>query len=256
MGTASLRQRLRAGDRAVGAIVRMPAEENLEMLAVAGLDFAVVDCEHGPADVVALRQHLVLAERHGMAVLVRIGQDEGALALRALDQGAHGILAPHIDTRAQAEALVRSVHYPPVGQRGFATYSRTGRFGSVPAEEHRQRALDSTLVLAMIESPTAVRNAAEILSTPGLDGYLVGTADLQASTGPGDPPLADAMAAVHRHGRQAEAVRVDLATGSTAARNSLADGAQMVVYNLTHVMMTLFRELRVAPVAGSAPRPT
>jgi len=246
----SLRQRLHGGEQVVGALLRIPAEENLEMLAVAGLDFAVVDCEHGPADVVALRQHLALAERHGMAALVRIGHGESALALRALDSGASGIIAPHIDTVEQAESLIRSVHYPPLGQRGFATYSRAGRFGSVPAEEHRQHGLDSTLVLAMIESPTAVRNAAEILRCPGVDGYLVGTADLSAASGPADLPLADAVAAVQSHGRQAGAIRADLATDPASARSALADGAQLVVYNLTHVMMTLFRELRVDPVTA------
>lgn len=259
--TRSLRQRLRAGDRAVGALVRIPAEENLEMLAVAGLDFVVVDCEHGPADVLAVRQHLALAEAYAMPVLVRIGAGEGALALRALDHGAQGIIAPHVDTREQAESLVRSVHYPPLGQRGFATYSRAGRFGSVPAEEHRQRALDSTLVLGMIESPTGVHNAEEILRCPGLDGYLVGTADLAASTGPHDLPLGDAVATVHDKGRQAGAIRADIVSDTAAAFGSLADGAQLVVYNLTHVLMTLFRDLRLGDVAGesstdSVSRPT
>lgn len=223
----------------------MPAEEAVEMLAAAGLDFVLIDCEHGPADVLALRSHIALAQLHDMALLVRVGHGEGALALRALDQGAEGIVAPHIDTRDQAEALVRSVRYPPIGERGFATYSRSGRFGSVPAEEHRKRAHESTLVLAMIETPTAVDNAGPILDCSGIDGYLIGTADLQASSGPHDLPLPDAVDAVHRRGQQAHAIRAALATDTHSARAALDDGAQMIVYNLTHVMMDVFRRLHI-----------
>lgn len=243
----SLRARLRDGERTVGALVRMPSEDVVEMLGVCGLDFVVVDCEHGPADVLALRQHIALAELHGMATLVRIGEAETTLAQRALDQGAQGIIAPHVDTAEEARALARSVHYPPVGARGFATYPRAGRFGSSTADDHRQRALDSVLVLAMIESPGAVAGAREILATPGVDGYLVGTADLQASSGPNDPAVLDSIAHVRRQGQEVGTIRADLAGDPDAARRALDDGAQMVIYNLTQVMMTAFRRL---PVSG------
>lgn len=241
-----LRERLRGGQRAIGALVRMPSEDVVEMLGVAGHDFVVVDCEHGPADVLALRQHIALAELHGMATLVRIGEDETTLAQRALDQGAQGIIAPHVDTPADAQALVRAVHYPPVGTRGFATYPRAGGFGTSSAEDHRQRALEGVLVLAMIESPGAVACSEEILATPGVDGYLVGAADLQAASGPEDPSLPDSLALVRRSGQRQGAVRADLAGDVTSAARSLEDGAQLVIYNLTQVMMTTFRQLSIA----------
>ena len=92
----ALRARLRAGERVTGALVRMPAEELVEMLAVAGHDFVLIDCEHGPADVIALRTHLALADAHGLPVLVRPGEGEYRLAQRALDHGAAGVVAPHV----------------------------------------------------------------------------------------------------------------------------------------------------------------
>ena len=106
------------------------------MLGLAGFDFVVIDCEHGPADLLAMRQHLAFAELQGLAVLVRVGAAEPALVLRALDAGAQGVIAPHIDTVEQASALVDSAHYPPAGHRGFATYGRAGRFGGVQPAEH------------------------------------------------------------------------------------------------------------------------
>lgn len=244
-----LRARLRAGERLAGGLLRMPAEELVEMVAVAGLDFVLIDCEHGPADVGVLRQHIALADAHGLPVLVRIGEGEHGLALRALDQGAQGVVAPHVESAADAAALVRAVHYPPVGARGFATYPRAGRFGTVSPAGHRAAAAESTLVLAMLESPAAILGAGAIVAVPGVDGYLVGVADLGASRTPADPPVEALLAAVHRDPAVAGAVRADLATGAESAAAAFADGAQLVVHNLTHVLMAALRELR-----GPAPR--
>lgn len=243
----ALKERLATGERLVGALVRMPSEDVVEMLGVAGFDFVLVDCEHGPADVVELRRHIVAAQLHGMGVLVRTGADEAALALRVLDQGAQGVVAPHVDDREAAESLVRSVHYPPVGDRGFATYPRAGRFGTVPADEHRARAERSTLVVAMLESPRAVDGAAQILGTPGVDAYLVGTADLAASSTPDDLSVDEALAVVRKAGVAAGVLRMDLVGDAAGARAAFDEGADLVVYNLTQVVMALLAGLRIDP---------
>ena len=243
----SLKERLRSGESLVGALVRMPCDEVVEMLAVAGMDFLVIDCEHGPADVMALRAHIALAEVHGVPVLVRPGEREPGLILRALDQGAQGIVAPHIETARDAQDLVAMVHYPPLGRRGFATYPRAGRFGTVSAGDHRQNAAD-TLVIAMLESPSAAAVSAEILSTSGVDGYLIGTADLSASSGEGHPPVAESVAAIHRGGAEAGSWRAELAGGAEDAERVLEAGTQLVVYNVAQAMMRVFRDL--AAVSG------
>jgi 4-hydroxy-2-oxoheptanedioate aldolase len=240
----TLRSRLRAGERVAGGLVRMPSEELVEMIAVAGLDFVLIDCEHGPADVVELRRHIAFADAHALPVLVRIGEGEHHLAQRALDQGAQGIVAPHVESTADAEALVRAVHYPPRGARGFATYPRAGRFGTVPAAEHRAAAAESTLVIAMLESPAAIRTAGEIVAVDGIDGWLVGVADLAAARGPDDPSVEELLAAVRRDPAVASAIRADLATSAETAAAAFADGAQLVVHNITHVMVAALRALR------------
>lgn len=243
-GPASLKARLAAGERALGVLLRVPGEELVEMVAVAGFDFVLLDGEHGPADVVELRRHIAFAQVHGVPALVRVGSHEPALVLRALDAGAAGVVAPHVDTPEQATALVDSASYPPYGHRGFATYGRTGRFGLVGADEHRERALAETLVFGMIESPEGVRQAEDIVAVKGLDGIMVGVADLAASTTPADPPHAEQVRRVHRalaeHGR----LRMDIVGSLPAARGSFDDGAQLVVYNLTATVMAHLAELR------------
>lgn len=243
----SIKQRIAAGEQLLGVLLRMPSEELLEMVAVNGFDFVVIDCEHGPADVIALRSHLMIAAGHGVPVLVRVGADEPALVLRALDQGASGIIGPHVDSAADARRLVDAAHYPPLGHRGFATYSRAGRFGTVPPQDHQQRQLDETVVIGMIESPTGVRAARDILTVPGLDGTMIGTADLRASSTDDDPDPADSVNAVHALTAELGALRMDIVTGPAAAARSLSQGAQLVVYNLAHTIMGHLAALRAVP---------
>ncbi|GAA1429265.1 4-hydroxy-2-oxoheptanedioate aldolase [Microlunatus lacustris] len=244
--SGSLKARLANGERLLGALLRLGTEELVEMVAVSGFDFVLLDTEHGAADVGELRRHLVLAQTHGVPVLVRVGGHEPALVLRVLDAGAEGVVAPHVDTPEQAAALVASAHYPPTGLRGFATYGRAGRFGLVSADEHARAAAERTLVFGMIESPAGVAAADAIVATPGLDGIMVGTADLRASSTPADPDPAEGLATVHRSLAAAGRARMDIVGSRAAAEASFADGAQLVVYNLTATVMAHLADLRTA----------
>lgn len=255
---ASLRSRARAGEKLIGALLRMPSEELVEMLAVADFDFVLIDCEHGPADIVSLRNHIALAAVHGVPVIVRVGENDHGQILRVLDQGAEGILAPHLDSSADAAALVDASMYPPVGTRGFATYSRAGRFGEVAAADHRDWWLENTLVMGMIESPTGVEAATEIVATPRLDGIMVGPADLAASSGPDDSPVPEAIAAVHAALAAAGSLRLDIVATRAAADAAFAAGADLVVYNLASSLMGHLRDLASPArraVIGSPPAP-
>jgi 4-hydroxy-2-oxoheptanedioate aldolase len=156
------------------------------------------------------------------------------------------VVAPHIDTPAGAQALVESAHYPPVGHRGFATYSRTGRFGAVDAETHRRSALADTVVVAMIEAPDGVRHAAGIAAVPGVDAVMIGVADLRAALTTGEMDFDDAVRQVNVALADSGAARMDIVPGIDAATAAFADGAQLVVYNLTHTLMVHLAELNTA----------
>lgn len=246
----SMKARLQAGERLLGGLIRLPAEDLVEMTAMSGFDFLVIDCEHGPAELTDLRRHIALADLHGVAVIVRVGSDEPALVLRVLDQGAAGVIAPHIDTAEQARELVDAVHYPPLGHRGFATYTRVGRFGTVDPAAHQQRMLDETLVIGMIESPAGVVAAEEIVAVEGLDGIMIGTADLRAASSPTDPVPADSVREINRTLAAHGSYRMDIVGTLAAATAAFEDGAQLVVYNLAHSLMGHFADLRTAKPAG------
>lgn len=244
---AAMKQRLADGEQLLGALVRMPAEELVEMAGVAGFDYVLIDCEHGPADLIPLRQHLAAAQAHGMEVLVRVGRHEPAVIQRVLDHGATGVVVPHVDDAVHAAAAVRAARYPPVGDRGFATYGRAGRYGTVAAAEHLAADARTTLVIAMVESEAACGNVAEIVDTPGIDGIMVGPADLAVSmgvAGPADPGVVAALTEVHRVTAGSDRIRLEIVSGAQQAGAAFEAGAGLVVVNLSHVLMQTFAGLR------------
>lgn len=236
-----LKKRLREESRLRGGVLRMPAEMLVELSGIGGLDYVLVDCEHGPHDLVVLQHHIALAQAHGLPVLVRVGRGESNQVLRALDLGAEGIIAPHVESAQEAEEVVRSAHYPPRGERGFATYSRTGRYGAVTAAEHLGAAED-VLVVAMIETAAGVQRAADIVAVDGVDAVWVGPADLAVSLGvpPGDPAVRSVMDEVHG---KARAAGIPVMSIVSSAEQGAASDAGIVVYNLAHILLDTFRTL-------------
>ncbi|MEU8350192.1 MULTISPECIES: HpcH/HpaI aldolase/citrate lyase family protein [Streptomyces] len=253
-GRRSLKQRLAAGERLHGALLRIPSETLVEMAGIAGLDYVVIDCEHGPADLTALQHHLTAAAAQGIDVLVRVGAAEPALALRCLDLGAAGLIHPHVGSARDARAVVAADRYPPLGRRGFATYSRAGRFGTVSAAGHLAAA-EETLVVVMIETARACDAAEEIASTEGVDAVLAGPADLAADRGFPGPDVVGAMVSrVHRATHAAGRAVMTIVAGAEGAREAERAGAQLVLYNMAQVLMDTFRTLvPPRPADGSAP---
>jgi 4-hydroxy-2-oxoheptanedioate aldolase len=237
----NLKSRLRAGERLRGGIVRMPAEVLVELSGIGGLDYLLVDCEHGPDDLVPLQQHIALAQAHGLPVLVRVGRGDPNQVLRVLDLGAAGIIAPHVESAQEAAEVVRGAHYPPLGDRGFATYSRAGRYGAVSAADHLRNASE-TLVVAMVETGAGVGSAADILAVDGIDAVWVGPADLAVSLGvpPGDPAVRRARDEVHE---KARAAGVPVMSIVSSSEQGAASDAELVVYNLAHILLETFRAL-------------
>lgn len=240
-----LKQKISAGEPVTGVLVRIPSEELVEIAAASGLDFILVDCEHGPDDVVALRQHVASAAIFGVETLVRVGSDDRSLILRALDLGASGIVYPHVDDSDTAAQIVHWSKYRPHGDRGFALYSRAAGYGAVSALEHLDKTESSVILIAMLESPSAAATATEILQVSGIDGYMIGTSDLAASTGPQDPPMSESVAHIHRSGLTTGVTRFDIVNTVEAAADARNDGADVIVYNTTALLRQLFTGLSV-----------
>lgn len=180
-----------AGGRALGTFVKLPTPEVVEVLALAGLDFLVIDNEHAVMNPQAVSTMIGIARGHGIIPFVRVPSHEPRDAQAFLDAGAAGLVLPHVDDAAQAQRAVASCRFPPLGTRGVSNSGRAGGWGSTSLPDYLRNGNENVILIAQLESRTAMENAAAIAGTEGIDAVMVGPADLAVSSGLplGDPAL-------------------------------------------------------------------
>ena len=177
-------QRLRAGKTAIGFGVHHLRTVAAPMLAKAtGFDWLFIDMEHGAFSINEATQLCMAALPTGVTPIVRVCADALDEGTRALDNGAQGIIVPHVDTPAQAKRLAEAFRFPPRGHRSWGGPIAIYGF-SPPASHLAQEEIDREIVvIAMIETEEAVANADAIAATKGIDVLLFGTSDLTADMG-------------------------------------------------------------------------
>lgn len=204
----ALRRRIQSGETLLGAWASLGSPGSAELLGRSGLDWVVVDMEHGNTTEAELLAHLTAIELTGTSALVRPQSGERLRIGRALDLGAEGVVVPRLDTVEQVVEAVTFLRYPPAGQRGVALLTRGARLGTV--NHAGVAALNDDIVgIFQIESPSALEAAEAFAATDGVDVLFVGPADLSHSLGiPGEfanPRYQDALrhvvAACRAHGK-------------------------------------------------------
>jgi 2-keto-3-deoxy-L-rhamnonate aldolase RhmA len=161
---------------AIGTWISITDLYAVEMIAGLGFDWLLVDMEHVPMSKETLRAILIACKGSDSVPIVRVASSSAEHFQSALDLGAQGIMAPMINSAADAENAVRYCRYPPQGRRGFGPI-RAARYMK-DAEAYRREANEEILLFVQIETPEAVENAAAILNTPGIDGIFIGNGDL------------------------------------------------------------------------------
>lgn len=179
MWDGELQQRRREGRCAINGWLSLPCGFAAEVMARQGWDSLTIDMQHGLIDYPAATAMLTAVSTTSVTPLVRVPWLEEGIIMKMLDAGAHGVICPMINTRADAERFAAAVRYPPQGARSFGPI----RAQLIGGGDYHQHANDSILALAMIETKEAVANAEEILSVAGIDGVYIGPADLACSLG-------------------------------------------------------------------------
>jgi 2-keto-3-deoxy-L-rhamnonate aldolase RhmA len=204
------RDKLEQGQLSLGVGIRMTRSvEIAKAMAVSGFDWLFLDMEHGVMSLEACAQISAAALDAGIAPIARVPNGEYSIATRALDNGALGIVMPHVDTAAEAREVVNRLKYPPVGHRSMGGIGPHYGLRAVSTGEAAQALNAANLTVVMLETPTAIDNAEEIAAVPGVDVLLIGTNDLCAEMGiPGDfgnEKVAEAyrrmIAAARKHGK-------------------------------------------------------
>jgi 2-keto-3-deoxy-L-rhamnonate aldolase RhmA len=176
-----LRQKLAENLPVYGLWVTLESASVTEMAVALGIDWVVVDAEHGHLDWKEILEHVRSAVRSDTVVLVRIAELNGGLIKRALDIGADGVVVPWIETADQLRQAVAFSKYPPRGVRGIGG-ERATAWGQCLAE-HAAEANDHVLVVPIIETVTAGRNIEELCDVEGTDFFFFGPADYSSTAG-------------------------------------------------------------------------
>lgn len=195
--------RLKNKDCQIGLWIGLADPNVAELCSGTGFDWLVIDAEHGPN---SLRDVLAQIRAIGSSnqtegsksqAVVRVRDDNRAEIKQMLDIGAQTILVPMIDTAEQAQEVVKSMHYPPLGVRGVgAALARASKYAAIP--DYLNTANDEVCLLIQIESVKGVKNLDEILKLEGIDGVFVGPSDLAADMGFVGKPGADEVREVVR----------------------------------------------------------
>ncbi|MEE6262409.1 HpcH/HpaI aldolase family protein [Plantactinospora sonchi] len=179
----TVKQRMRRGEPVRGVWLALPSVESARLMARTPADWLVVDVEHAPLGAETMtRMVAAIADSGGPAPLVRLANAGVENVKRALDAGAWGVIAPMINTRAEAEAFVAAAKFPPVGQRSFGS-AWAGLAFDVDMPDYLRIANEQTIAMVQIENRAALDHLDEIFDVPGLDGVFVGPVDLAISFG-------------------------------------------------------------------------
>jgi 4-hydroxy-2-oxoheptanedioate aldolase len=176
-------QEVLGGDRAaLGTWIKLPAVESVELMALAGFDFIVIDLEHSPLSIETVSTLVAVAHGRGVCPLVRVPDHSPAWVSRCLDAAASGVLVPHVDSLAQARQVAASARFEPDGGRGVGPTTRAGSWGMRPLADYLTPD-PAPVVIAQVESSQGLDEAVDVVAAGAVDAMFIGPADLSVALG-------------------------------------------------------------------------
>ena len=225
-----LKRMLQAKEPAIGCWLNFPSPDLAEFIGLVGFDFIVIDTEHYFFGAETILNIVRAAKMSDCTPILRVSKNDQALILGYLEAGVEGIIVPHINNQAEAEAAVRAVKYPPQGSRSVNSITRATKYGLAqsPGEFYEESNRES-LVIVMVEEPEAIENLPDILRVEGIDSVFVGPEDLSASMGylgkPGHPEVQATIKEIETQIRASGKALGRLGTTSQAANQAFEEGA-------------------------------
>lgn len=215
----------------LGTWVKIPSLETVELLALAGFDFVVVDMEHAPHALDRAYELILTAQAVGMGALVRLPGSEAATIQPLLDAGADGLLVPRITDLTVADAITRRMVFAPRGERGLGLTSRAGKWGLGSMPEYLARGDGQCLRMIQLEDWATLEAAAQFAALEHVNGIFIGHGDLFLSSGkpPGSPEVKALTAKVLQAARDAGVLSGVAASSPAEAKEYLAMGFPLVM---------------------------
>ena len=193
----SLKNKLKNNELTIGSWIMIGHPMSVEVMALAGFEWLVVDMEHTSIDINTAKNLIITIQANNLKALVRVSKNEEVIIKQVLDMGADGIIVPMVNSKEDAINAVEFSKYPPIGKRGVGLYRATG-YGT-KFQEYKKWVDEELVIIAQIEHIDAVKNIDAILKVEGIDGTIIGPYDLSGSMGfPGEFEREDVKAAVEQ----------------------------------------------------------
>ena len=176
--------KLLSGQAVCGTLIYTADPTTVEVVAAAGMDFAVIDTEHSSKDTKTVTEMIRAADAFGITPMVRVRAASDARVLNYIEAGAQGIIFPMLNTVEEAKAANAALRYPPEGNRGNCTTTRNARYGDYRATfvDYQKHCNEQMLFVGLIETAEAVANLPGMLDA-GVDVTVLGRVDLASSLG-------------------------------------------------------------------------
>jgi 4-hydroxy-2-oxoheptanedioate aldolase len=194
-----LKEKLNNGQTVIGTWSSLSSPNVINVLGTTGLDFVVIDMEHGSMSFETAENMVRAAEASGISPIIRTWDDDGQTLLRALETGTQSVMVPHVKTAEDAERIAKVCKYFPEGYRGLSPYTRVHNFTHEGIDESLQKANRETLCGILVEGKEGLENLDDIVKVDGLDLIYLGLFDICQSVGlPGQVNHPDVLAEVER----------------------------------------------------------
>jgi 2-keto-3-deoxy-L-rhamnonate aldolase RhmA len=231
-----MKEKLRAGQPVYGVSVMIPSPQIVEMVAAAGFDWVLLDCEHGTLTLESVELMAMAAEASGITAIARPVSRSAEHILQVLDRGVMGVQVPHVNTAADAREVLAAVKFHPEGRRSLAAGTRAAVYDAHGTlSEYVKAANEATLIAIQLEDREAIENIDELLKVDGIDVFFIGPSDLSQSMGfPGNPKAPVVAEAIDSSFRKMLAARRTPGTPATGeALSGVLDKGVRYIY--THL---------------------
>ena len=227
-----IKEGLSQGGNYIGTFAKSTDPAIVEVLALSGYDFIIIDNEHTVMDPESLANLIRAADATQMLPTVRIRNMSDSLIRQVLDTGAMGIQIPVINTAEEAKAVVSSVKYAPVGTRGYAYSQRSAGYGFMNPKEYAEISNANTMVVVYCETLEAMHNVDAIAAVDGVDVVFMGPADLSQALGvigePNHPKVLAAMDDIIKRVRAKGKAVGTVASNAEETMSLIGKGVQFV----------------------------
>ena len=168
-------------DELIGTWCVIPSPEVTSIICKAGFDFVIVDMEHGSMDYTLAQRMVTSAEAEGSKAFIRTSRNDESNILRSLDIGSSGIIVPHVKSVGDVEQCVKYSKYPPIGNRGYTPYTKSG--GYCIDKNYQTHQNKNSFVGIILEDELGLKNIETIIDNENINMVYIGTYDISSSMG-------------------------------------------------------------------------